>query len=147
MGLTLRDAIAAELPFLRSEAEGRMGAANGSSDVTLKRKSGNAAQNETTGVEAQSWTLLGTPRARLGSMGSKRGAGVKNLSPGGVVWEQADRTLHLPASLGDLVTGDVAEVTAGESAGTFWRVLEATRHDQMTAWRVPVLQIDRPKDW
>jgi hypothetical protein len=124
-----------------------MGAANGSSDVALKRKSGNVAQNETSGFEAQTWTLIGATPARLSAMGSKRGAGAKGLTPGGVLWEQADRTLHLPASWTDLVTGDVVEITAGESAGTFWRVLEATWHDQATARRVPVLQIDRPKDW
>lgn len=145
--MTLGDAIANELPFLRAEAESRMGSTNGASDVTLKRKSGNVTQNETTGVEAQSWTPIGPSPARLSAMGSKRGAGAKGLTPGGVVWEQADRTLHLPASWTDLKTGDNVEITAGESEGTFWRVLEATRHDQMTAWRVPVLQIDRPKDW
>lgn len=137
----------AELAEDRAEAESRMGAANLGSDVVLKRHSGDVVQNEVTGVEAETWAQIGTPLARLSAMGSKHGTGAKGLTPGGVVWEQADRTLHLPASWTDLRTGDVAQVTAGESSGTFWRVLEATRHDQMTAWRVPVVQIDRPKDW
>lgn len=131
----------------RMTANSRMGASNLGSDVTLKRKSGNNTQNETTGVEAQSWTLVVATPARLAAMGAARGAGAKSLRPGGVVWEQADRTMHLPATVADLVTGDVVEITAGQSVGTFWRVLEATWHDQMTARRVPVLQIDRPKDW
>lgn len=131
----------------RRAAAARMGAVLDGSDVTLKRKSGNAVQNETTGIEAQTWTQTYATPARLSSQGSKRGAGAKGLTPGGVAWEQADRILHLPATVTDLVTGDVAQITAGESTGTFWRVLEATRHDQMTARRVPVLQVDRPEGW
>jgi hypothetical protein len=124
-----------------------MGAANGASDVTIKRKSGDVVQDETTGVEAQSWEAVLTGPARFSAFGGGGVGREKPLDPGGVTWEQADRTLSLPAATQDLVDGDVVEVTAGEIAGTFWRILESARHDQMTAYRLPVVQVDEPEGW
>jgi hypothetical protein len=124
-----------------------MGAANSGSDVTIKRKSGNVAQNEATGVEAQSWTHILDSAARFSAFGGGGVGREKPLNPGGVVWEQADRTLSLPAAVTGLVDGDMVEVVAGEIAGTYWRILETARHDQMTAFRVPVVQVDRPEGW
>lgn len=116
--------------------------------VTVKRKAGNVAQDETSGVEAQTWTVIvDTSPARLAEFGAGAAGRNRPQRPGGVVWEQADRTLHLPAPLATLHDGDTVNITAGENAGTYWRILEATWADQRTAYRLPVVQIDIPENW
>lgn len=145
--VTLGDALARELPFLRSQAESRMGAANGASTARIRRK-GAGTQDEATGLVARVWTdIAASQPARLGPFGGGKSRGVRGLTPGGVTWEQADRILHLPASTPRLQDGDIAEITAGENVGTFWQVIESTWHDQATAYRVPVAQINRPEGW
>lgn len=117
------------------------------STADIRRKSGNVTQNETSGVEGQTWTPIAITPARLAEFGAGAAGRNRPQRPGGVVWEQADRTLHLPASVSPLHDGDTVEMTAGENTGTFWRILEATWADQRTAYRLPVVQIDRPEGW
>lgn len=115
------------LPRFRAVAISRM-----QSTVTIRRKSG--------GV----WSTILTSQARLGAMGSSATADArtKPLVAAGVRWEmQAQRVLHLPYTVTDLQDGDQITVTAGDNAGTFWRIVESSWQDQSTARRVAVSQI------
>ena len=56
----------------------------------------------------------------------------------------AVRVLHLPASTTTLQDNDLVELTEGEQAGRFLRIVEATGADQQTALRVPVYEVPRP---
>lgn len=143
MGL-LQDAIAGALPYLRDEATARM-----TSTVTIKRRNGETVQNETTGVVAKVWTITHTDQpARLGPFGvGGAGGRDKAFKPGDVAVEWAERVLHLPHDTDDLQDGDIVEVTAGENTGTFWRIVESSWADQMTAHRLPILETTRPEGW
>lgn len=143
----MRAAIAA-LPRFRAHAESRMGAENSGSTVRIRRKGTVPVQNEENGISSYPWTdVYAAQPARLGPLGASSASRHHLLTPGGVTVEQAARTLHLPATTTGLVDGDVAEVINGEVAGTFWRILEATWLDQVTAHRVAVQQIDMPEGW
>lgn len=140
--MTLQPAIDAELPFLRVEAEGRM-----KSTVTIRRKTGQAAQNETTGLEAPVWTAVHTDIPfRLGGA-DRGGAGSRIVTSGGVETTVAVRVGHLPASTADLQDGDLIDITAGENVGVVLHIVEATWQDQATARRVPVYEVARPSEW
>ena len=54
---------------------------------------------------------------------------------------------HLPYDTENLADGDLIEVTAGEVAGTVWRIVEAEFADQQTARRIPVESVQRPEEW
>lgn len=140
--MTLQPAIDAELPFLRAEAEGRM-----KSTVTIRRKTGQLAQNETTGLKSPVWTAVYTDHPfRLG--GAERGgSGSRTLVIGGVTTTIAARVGHLPHTTDNLQDGDLIDITAGENAGKVLHIIEATWQDQATARRVPVYEVERPSEW
>lgn len=140
--MTLQAAIEATLPFLRAEAEARM-----TSRATVLRKTGETAQDESTGLEVPVWAAvyIDTP-FRLG--GSQQGgAGTRTITIGGVEIQVATRVGHFPANHDLLADGDLIEVTAGENAGAVLRIVEAAWQDQATARRVPVVTVDRPEEW
>jgi hypothetical protein len=136
------DAIAQELGFLRAEAEARMTAR-----VSIRRKSSLAPQNETTGRETPAWATVATDVPFRLDSGSSSDGGTRRVETGGVEYQQATATGHLPATQRDLSDGDLLEVTSGEWAGSVWRVVEASFADQKTARRVPIVQESRPEEW
>lgn len=140
--MTVQAGIAAELPFLRAEAEARM-----LSVVTVRRKTGKSAQDETSGKEAPVWDDVHTNIPfRLG--GSNSGsAGSRTLHIGDGDIEVAVRVGHFRAATTDLADGDLVDITAGENAGLVLRIVEADWQDQATARRVPVVTTQRPVEW
>ena len=129
----------AELAQHRADAESRM-----TSRVTVRRVTGETAQDEDTGAVVPVWMVTYTARPfRLG--GAASGSQTRDI--GGVTTTLAIRTGHLPASTDNLRDNDLIEVTAGENAGLVLRVLEATWQDQATARRVPVVETQRPTEW
>lgn len=140
--MILQSAIAAELPFLRAEAEARM-----VSTAAVMRKTSLTAQNETTGLEAAVWaTVYPDAPFRLG--GSERGGSTSRtvtLAEGEL--QIAVRVGHFPADHDLLADGDLIEITSGENEGLVLRVIEAEWQDQATARRVPVVTEQRPSEW
>lgn len=136
----IADAIAAELPFLRAEAEARM-----TSRCTIHRKSG-AMTTGPNGYELPGWLAVATEvPLRLAGPGSA--APYKTETPSQSEVNYGARVLAFPASLADLQNDDLVEITMGESAGTVWRIIEASWQDQATARRVPAERIERPSEW
>lgn len=138
--MTLYDAIAAELPGLRAEAEARM-----TSRCTVRRKGGTPVIVD--GFKVPGWTVVHTDLPiRLG--GTTRGASsARRDDIGSGEVEVAVRTAHFPAATSDLADSDYVEITSGENAGLVLRIVEATWQDQATARRVPVVSVVRPKEW
>lgn len=98
------------------------------------------------GFEVDGWTTVYDGPFRLG--GSTRGdAPTRRVSVGDVELQLAARVAHFPASTTGLRDGDVIEVTEGENAGAFLRIVEASWQDQATALRVPVVEAQRPSGW
>jgi hypothetical protein len=125
----------------RALAEARM-----LSTATISRKTGNMVKDDA-GVESPEWidVATGLPMRLSGTAASS--APYKTETPGGGTVNYAARVAHLPVSQSDLANDDYIEITAGENAGTIWRVIEATWQDQATARRVPVEQVKRPTEW
>ena len=71
----------------------------------------------------------------------------RTVTPGQVPIEQAARVLHFPVATTALGDGDLFEITVGENAGTVWRLIKTTGQDQATARRIPVVQVERPREW
>jgi len=71
----------------------------------------------------------------------------QSVTVGGVTFEQATARGDFPASTTDLRDDDFIEVTAGEWAGSVFRIVEAIKGDQRTARRVPVVEGQRPEEW
>lgn len=140
--MTVQAAIAAELPFLRSEAVARM-----TSRATIRRKMGRTAQDEDTGVESPVWAVVheSLPFRLAGSSNGDGGSQTVNID--GIEYEQATAVGHLPASTVDLADSDYIEVVSGEWAGSVYSVVKATRKDQATARRVPIAEQARPSEW
>lgn len=87
---------------------------------------------------------------KLRLAGSERGvSSYRTASIAGVEVQVANRAAHFPiaARSAGFQDGDLIEVTAGENAGTVWRVVEADSADQKTALRLPVIAADRPVEW
>lgn len=117
------------------------------SRVTVWRKGALGAQDETTGLQGSAWSrvAVGVP-FRLA--GSTSGAGAtRTQTIGGVEVQTALRRGDFPALFPGLRDGDHVEVTAGENAGKAFRLLEVDAQDQATALRVPLIAVDRPKEW
>lgn len=134
-------AIDRELPFLRAEAEARM-----TSRATISRKTG-VMVTDSNGYESPEWVIVATDvPMRLSGMAANSSP-YKAETPAGGLVNYAARVLHLPVSQSDLVNDDLVEITAGENAGTVWRVIEATWQDQATARRVPAERVKRPAEW
>ena len=115
------------------------------SRATVHRTTGRMVQDESNGLEVREWATTYTGPFRLG--GANAGSsGARTEAIGGVEVQTALRTGHFPAGT-DLADGDVVEVTAGENAGTVWRVVEGDWADQQTARRVPLTAEARPEEW
>lgn len=116
------------------------------SRATIRRKTGSGEQDEDNGVEDLGWTVIAS--AVDFRLGASRGftPPSRNINVGGVGIQVALRIGHFPSGT-DVVDGDYAEVTAGDSAGTVWRITEADPADQQTARRVPLVSVDRPGEW
>lgn len=138
--MSLNAAIEAELPGLRAQAEARM-----TSTCTIKREGGSTVDGA--GFEVEGWTVIHADLP-LRLAGSERGgSGTRAVSSGGVDVQLAVRTAHVPATTTGLRDGDVIEVTEGENAGTFLRIIEAASQDQATALRLPVIEAQEPEGW
>lgn len=120
-----------------------MGAANGGSDGFVERLTGHTRPDPFTQLDVPEYAQVHTGPMLLGS--GNRGAGSTRTmnTPGGEV-TLATRVAHFPAATAPFKDGDIIRVTAGESAGTSWVVVEADRADQETAYRVPVVAHTEP---
>jgi len=113
-----------------------MGAANGGSDARVKRFLG-FGDPDVTGHEAEAWATVHDGPMRLSGVRGGASPSRTETPPGGEL-QVAQRVANWPADTDTFQDGDVIEIYAGESAGTTWRVIEAARADQQTAYRVPV---------
>jgi hypothetical protein len=121
-----------------------MGAANGGSDVIVRRRTGTTKDAD--GFDVGVWTVVYTGPFRLG--GANAGSsGTRTVTVGSTELQLAVRTGHFPHDTSGLADGDLIDVTAGENAGLVLRIVEATTADQQTALRLPVVQTQRPKEW
>ena len=119
----------------RAAAERRM-----TSRETIHREG--VTTTDPDGFEVEGWGVIenNVPCRLSGSTAS----GTRTVTTGGVEVQVAVRVLHLPASTTTLRDGDLVELTDGEQAGRFLRIVEATGADQQTALRVPVYEVPRP---
>lgn len=117
------------------------------STAAVKRRTGETAQNESTGAVEPVWsTVYAAAPFRLGGANQgSTGLRVVELEGGSVAL--ALRTAHFPHDHDDLRDGDFIDVTAGECAGMVLRIVEATWQDQATARRVQVVEERRPEEW
>ena len=129
--------LASYLPSFHRDATERMGATNAASDAAVLRFIG-LADPDSEGYEAEEWATVHTGPMRLA--GAERGASTSRTitTPGGEV-QLAVRIAHFPIGTPPFEDGDLIEITAGQNAGTLWRVVEGDRADQQTAYRVPVV--------
>lgn len=127
------------LEQLRVDAESRM-----TSRALVKRPGGTTTDEN--GFEVDGWATVYEGPFRLA--GSTRGdAGSRTARVGDVDVQLAVRVAHFPATTTGLRDGDLIEVTEGENAGAFLRIVEASWQDQATALRVPVVEAQRPGGW
>lgn len=114
------------------------------SRALVKRPGGTTTDEN--GFEVDGWTTIYSGPFRLS--GSNRGStGSRTAHVGDIDVELAVRVAHFPATTTGLRDGDVIEVTAGENADNFLRIVEASWQDQATALRVPVVEAQRPGGW
>lgn len=101
-------------------------------------------QNESDGSDVGYVAVVAGEPFRLG--GADRGASGSRVvdTPGGEV-AVATRVASFKHDR-VLADGDLLEVTAGENAGLFLRVVESTGQDQATARRVQVVEASRPEE-
>lgn len=131
----------ADLAAFRELANLRM-----KSTATIRRKADNQIPGPD-GIEVPEWLTVhvGLP-CRIG--GSNAGSsGTRTESVDGVEYQVATRVAHFPVATTDLEDGDFIEVTAGETVGTVWRIVESDEQDQATARRLPVVAELRPEEW
>ena len=140
--MTLADVLARG----RQAAESRMGAENGGSTVTIRRRTGQMTTN-TRGLEVPEWedVHVDLPARLSGTAANSAPYSTQNIA--GVEFTMPSRVLHLPAATTDLADDDYAEITAGENAGVVVRIIEVGWQDQATARRLPVVGVDRPEEW
>lgn len=122
----------------RRRAETRM-----TSTCSVRRPTGTTVVD---GVETDAYTTdvyFGPFRLA----GPNAAAGSRTKTTGGVEYEVAARVAHFPALTPGLRDGDVLEVTDGENAGLFFRLIEVDAADQQTALRVPVESVSKPGGW
>lgn len=133
----------ARLGAMRARAESRMGAVNGGSTATVWREDPDNNPVVVDGLETPSWVaeLTSLP----GRLAANRGASQsRTVTIGQTEVQLAVREWHCPAGTA-LHDGDVIEVTSGEHAGTYLRVIESNGSDQATALRVPVIETQKPE--
>lgn len=140
--MSLQDSLSATLPELRMQAESRM-----LSRVSIRRKTGETAQDEDSGLEVPIWASVYMNLPFRSSAGSTGDGGSNGVTIGGVTFEEATGVGHFPAGTTNLEDGDLIEVTEGEWAGDVWRIVAAIRYDQKTARRVPITEATRPEEW
>ena len=122
----------------RAAAESRM-----TSRVSIYREDPDGPTTDGRGLEVAGYITVNSDIPLR--LAISRGVGrSRAVSRGESTVEVALREAHLPASMTDLRDRDVLRITAGELAGHFFEVVEATSADQRTARRVPVLEIDQP---
>lgn len=137
----VQSAIDRELPFLRAEAEARM-----TSTVTIRRKTGQKTKDDR-GLQVPEWedVHVDLPARLSGTAANSAPYATQNIA--GVGFTAPARVLHVPAATADLADDDFALITAGENAGLVIRLIEVGWQDQTTARRVPVVAVERPKEW
>lgn len=103
--MTVYDAIGAELPFLRAEAEALM-----TDTVIIRRRDPNAepTQDPDTGTTTPAYADLFTSKCKV----QARALTALTAEAGGRTATTVRLELHLPLSAGVLKTFDVAEITA-----------------------------------
>lgn len=127
------------------DAGRRAALARMTSRATIKRQSGTTT--DANGFEVPGWATVQTALpVRLGGA-DRGGSGTRSASAGGVEVQLAVRVAHFPYDTAGLRDGDVVEVTSGENAGVFVRIVEAAGQDQATARRVPVIETTQPAGW
>jgi hypothetical protein len=130
-----------ELAEFRADAESRM-----TSTALVKRVDPDNPATDADGFEVDGWAVIYNGPVRIG--GSPRGAAASRTARvGDVDVELAVRVAHFPAATTGLRDGDLLEVTSGENAGRFLRIVEATWQDQATARRMPVVEAHKPVGW
>ena len=133
--MTLQSAIEAELPFLRAEALARM-----TSRANVHRAI--ADPEKVDGYDVPEWDLI-----HVGIPFRLVGGDTRKVTVGGVDFQEATARGDLPWDTADLADDDYLDITAGEWAGSVFRVVEAVKGDQWTARRVPVAEVPRPEEW
>jgi hypothetical protein len=126
----------------RRAAESRM-----TSRATVRRKTGEMTQDESTGYEVPVWDTVYTNLPFRSSAGSSSDGGSRAVTIGGVTFERATGVGHFPAVTADLTDDDLIDVTEGEWAGDVFRIVAAIRYDQKTARRLPIVEESRPEEW
>lgn len=146
--MTLADGLAgrltARLARGREAAEARMGWSNGNhaSDAVVKREDPDNPQ-VVDGLEVPSWTIV--HQLLVGRLDGSDGT--RTITIGQTEVQVAVRVWKCPAGTSDLIEGDVLQITAGENAGIFLRVVEAAWEDQAIQRRVPVVETQEPEGW
>lgn len=109
------------------------------SRVTIWRENGDQTVN---GIERVNWELVytGVPFRLVDGQSQP-------VTIGGIDFADATGRGDLPATTTDLRDLDLIEVTRGEWVGSVFRVVKALKGDQMTARRVPVVEVNRPTEW
>ncbi len=113
------------------------------STATIHRRGTKATGPSGDDVWSYTTPHVGTPFRLAGSTSGDGGS--RSVTIGGVTYEKATAVGHLPADTTNLRDGDLIEVTAGEWAGSVFRIVEAVKKDQATARRVPVEEVARPE--
>lgn len=110
------------------------------------RRTGETAQNETTGREEPVWaTVYAALSFRIG--GSWGASPSRTVNFDGAEMQVGTRIGHAPASASALRDGDLIDVFEGENAGTTWQIVESDWRDQSTARRMPIVAVSRPSEW
>lgn len=139
----IQDTINRVLPELRREAEARM-----LSRCTVYRKAAPSDAKDEHGFSTDNtWTTVHTdlPVSLGGSSGSDGGS--REITIGGVHFEQATGVAKFPATTVDLKDDDLFEITDGEWPGHVFRIVAAIVADQKTSRRVPIAEAARPPEW
>ncbi|ROR91767.1 hypothetical protein EDD33_2642 [Nocardioides aurantiacus] len=115
------------------------------SRVTIHRETyPDPPETDAAGFTVRSFTTIATDVPfRLASPRSTTGS--RTLRVGDSEVEIATQEGHLPTWQTDLADRDLLRVTAGEHAGRWLRVVEASAADQQTARRVPVVEDQKPE--
>ena len=133
--MTLQAAIEAQLPRLQAEALARM-----TSRANVHRAI--ADPEKVDGYDVPEWDLI-----HVGIPFRLVGGDTRKVTVGGVDFQEATARGDLPWDTADLADDDYLDITAGEWAGSVFRVVEAVKGDQWTARRVPVAEVPRPEEW
>lgn len=129
--------IAAAVAAGRVLAESRM-----ASTGTAYRRTGYTL--DANRLQVPAWEVVYTGKCRIAG-----GRGPTSSTPDNTAALDIARSSmvgHFPHAT-ELHDGDLIDVSAGESAGLVFRVVEADQGDQRTACRVRIIQAERPAEW